>query len=162
MGKQGISFDKFRQKSRRMVRQDSTRLDKTRQRCQRSEGSGSPALAAGPPIEVGGSAAVRRATSNVQSKRGAVRRATIEFETTAGVFRQRSIKVQSKRGAILRMLQKKDGNSMAAKQFLWLQTNPLAWYEILLYTTLPLLDTTLPLVDRNGTSIFSKWNRLII
>ena len=45
---------------------------------------------------------------------------TIEVETTAGVFRQRSIKVQSTRGAILRMLQKKDGNSMAAKQFLWL------------------------------------------
>ena len=60
------------------------------------------------------------------SRSAAVRRATIEVETTAGVFRQRSIKVQSTRGAILRMLQKKDGNSMAVKQFLWQQTNPLA------------------------------------
>ena len=155
MGKQGKSFDKFRQKSRRMVRQDSTRLDKIRQRCQRSEGSGSPALAAGPPIEVGGSPALAAGPPVEVGGSAAIRRATIEVETTAGVFRQRSIKVQSKRGAILRMLQKKDGNSMAAKQFLLWKTNPLAWYEILLYTTLPL-------VDRKGTSIFSKWNRLMI
>ena len=75
---------------------------------------------AGPPIEVGGSAASPAALHQMFSRSAAVRRATIEVETTAGVFRQRSIKVQSTRGAILRMLQKKDGNSMAAKQFLWL------------------------------------------